>query len=102
MKQYRQGDVLLKHLSKAPRGERKKRESGVLAFGEVTGHTHTLADLEAAEVYELDGGLFLSVTAEGGVAIQHQEHGTIEIPTGDYAVVLQREYTPTEIRTVLD
>jgi hypothetical protein len=102
MKHYRQGDVLLKAIPALPAGERTKRENGVLAYGEVTGHSHAVADHAAAEVYELDGGLFLSVTDEGGVSIVHEEHEAITVPKGDYAVTIQREYSPLEIRNVAD
>ncbi len=101
-KQYRQGDVLLVPVSKLPPGERKLRKNGVLAYGEVTGHSHAVADLKAAEVYDIGDGAFLSVTDNGGVSIVHQEHGTVEIPKGDYRVTIQREYTPEEIRNVAD
>lgn len=100
--QLRQGDVFLQPITRLPEGARKQRKNGVLAYGEVTGHSHAVADPAAAEVIEIEGGLYLHVTAEGGVPIQHQEHGLIEVPPGDYEVRIQREYTPEEIRNVAD
>ena len=44
----------------------------------------------------------MSVTAEGGVSIVHEEHGTVSVPKGDYEVTIQREYSPEEIRSVVD
>lgn len=67
---YRQGDVLFKKLARAPRGERKIRLSGHILEGEATGHIHRLAELEAATVFEIEEGLFLNVTSEGGVSIE--------------------------------
>lgn len=98
---YRQGDVLFKRVAAIPTGDRKKRDNGVIAYGEVTGHTHAVADLEAAEVLEIGPGLYVHV-GENGVSIQHQEHGPIELPAGDYEVTIQREYSPEEIRNVAD
>lgn len=100
-KQFRQGDVFLV-AAKVPPGERKKRADGVLAHGEVTGHAHVIADPDAAELYDVGDQMFLSVSAEGGVAIRHEEHGLVTIPPGDYQVRIQREYSPEEIRNVID
>lgn len=98
----RQGDVMIRGIKTAPKGERKKRADGALAYGEVTGHKHAVADLKAAEVFDCGGGLYMSVTAEGGVSIVHEEHGTVRIPKGDYEITIQREYSPDEIRKVVD
>lgn len=98
---YRQGDVMFERIKSLPKGERKLRKNGVLAEGEVTGHKHAVAELEAAEVLEIGDGLYLSVS-EAGVSIRHDEHKTIELPAGDYKVTIQREYSPTEIRNVAD
>lgn len=98
---FRQGDVLIKRVGSFPAGERKKRENGVLAYGEVTGHKHCVECLEQAEVFEIENGLYLRV-GEEGVRIVHDEHGTITLPPGDYRAVIQREYSPEEIRNVID
>jgi hypothetical protein len=128
-KLYRQGDVLFCAIDKLPAGKTAKRENGVVAYGEVTGHKHALADLNAAEVLEIDDGLFVRVSDEGlaidadtggqtggpyggarrliertvrGATFVHEEHGPITLPPGDYRVQIQREYTPEEIRNVVD
>ena len=98
---YRQGDVLFRRVDSIPRQGAVKRENGVIAYGEATGHTHAVADLSAAEVLECGKGVYLHV-GENGVAIQHQEHGPIVLPAGDYQVTIQREYSPQEIRRVVD
>jgi hypothetical protein len=97
----RQGDVLLVPVANIPTGG-NPRKSGILAYGESTGHSHRLAALEAGELYEVGDRLFLSVTAEGGVSIQHQEHAAVQVDKGQYEVRIQREYTPEEIRNVAD
>jgi hypothetical protein len=98
---YRQGDVLFKSVAIIPEGG-KKRISGHILEGEVTGHIHRVAELEAAQVLECGDGLFLNVTAEGGVSIVHEDHKTLELPAGNYEIVRQREYSPEEIRNVAD
>jgi hypothetical protein len=106
---YRQGDVLMKRITKLPQGERKKRENATLAYGEVTGHSHRVAveDRALAEVLEIDKrGLYVHVSENGihieGIHIVHEEHGTIALPPGDYKITIQREWNPEAIRNVLD
>lgn len=106
---YRQGDVLFRRIDKLPEGQRKKRQDGAVAYGEVTGHSHKLAVLESAEVLEIGDGLFVHVGENGNVSIEgnvatfvHEEHGPITLPAGDYRVTIQREYLPEEIRDVID
>lgn len=100
MKMYRQGDVLIVE-HRIPSGKRRKQKDGILAHGEVTGHAHRISDLAEGELYEMDGGMFLSVS-EKGISILHEEHAPIELPPGEYRVIRQREYSPEEIRNVAD
>lgn len=100
MKTYRQGDLLFKQVKSVPQG--KKRPTGHILEGEATGHIHRIAELDAAEVLERGEGLYLNVTADGGVSIVHEDHDTVVLPTGNYEVVRQREYSPEEIRNVAD
>ena len=102
-RQYRQGDVFLVRVAK-PRATRKSigRVNGriVLAYGEVTGHAHAIKDVRA-DLFEAAGKTYLAIDGDV-VALEHEEHGTIEIPAGYYEVVRQREYHPDAIRTVAD
>lgn len=102
MKMYRQGDVLFVERACRPAGESVIRKNGQILEGESTGHVHRLAPgcLATAEVYEIDGKLFVS--SEKGISIVHEEHHTLELPAGNYEVVRQREYSPEEIRNVQD
>jgi hypothetical protein len=34
--------------------------------------------------------------------LKHEEHGTVTLPAGNYERILQREYSPSEMRTVAD
>jgi hypothetical protein len=106
---YRQGDVMFCAIHKLPAGKSTKRDNGTVAYGEVTGHSHRLADLATAEVIEIENGLFVHVSEEGisiegnpGATFVHEEHGPISLPPGDYRVQIQREYSPQEIRSVVD
>lgn len=107
-KLYRQGDVLFTRINALPDGARKTRQNATVAYGEVTGHSHAIAeaDRQTAEVLEIGNGLYMHVSEEGisleGITIQHEEHGPITLPPGDYEVTIQREYTPQGISSVLD
>jgi len=104
---YRQGDVLLRAISRIPKeATRGRAEDGkeriVLAYGEVTGHAHAIHDVEKVDVFVgAQGQLYLAVK-EGGVTLKHEEHGAITLPPGNYERVLQREYSPEAIRNVAD
>ena len=101
MKIYRQGDVLIRRIKAVPQTTAKVRESGILAYGEVTGHCHKIENLEQAEVLECGNDLYLRVS-EDGVRIVHDEHSPITLPEGNYEITIQREYSPEEIRNVAD
>ena len=97
----RQGDVLIRRIDRLPKKDAVVRVNGVLAYGEVTGHSHQVESLTRAEVLEIDDRLYLRV-GEEGVRIVHDEHAPLSLPAGDYEVTTQREYVPGEIRNVAD
>jgi|SRR5690348_1155482 len=94
----RQGDLLFIpiHSDELP-VDIKKRDSGILAEGEATGHAHKLASLDDAEVFEATGWsgseqVFLRVGSKG-VSIVHEEHRTVTLdPATTYKVHRAREY----------
>jgi len=102
--QYRQGDVFLMAIDRVPAAAKEiPREAGrvILAHGEVTGHAHGIRDSRV--MFRMDeAGSYLTVLGEAPVALTHEEHAPIEVPPGDYRVVRQREYSPSEIRNVAD
>jgi hypothetical protein len=98
--QWRQGDVFLISTSELPAKGRLERKP-VLAEGEVTGHAHRLEDPASARVFSVGSGLFLEVLAETATII-HEEHGPVTLPRGGYEIRIQREYSPEEIRRVVD
>ena len=103
---YRQGDVFIVPVKSLPKHlETIDRENGrvILAHGEVTGHAHAIR--EKSVVMFRDPKLakvFLQVTGDATVALEHDEHNTIAIPPGNYRVIRQREYSPEAIRNVAD
>lgn len=103
IKQYRQGDVLLERVQNIPETATKaKPEYGrvILAYGEMTGHHHSI-DADAADWWKDAGGdQFVEVKERTGLV--HQEHSKIALTPGKYRVVRQREYSPEAIRRVAD
>ena len=97
---YRHGDLLVADAVAIPGGARRLHHL-VLAEGEVTGHSHRIAERGAATLYEASEGLFIEVH-EDRATLVHQEHGPIELPRGIYRAWRQREYSPREIRYVRD
>lgn len=97
---YRHGDLLVAAVKKIPSDARKLRHL-VLAEGELTGHSHRIAEADAAVLYQDLDSLYLNVTGTRATLV-HQEHGPIQLPRGTYRVWRQREYSPQSIRTVRD
>lgn len=97
---YRHGDLLVENVDELPVDVRPLQHL-VLAEGELTGHSHRIAERGAAELLRSNSGLYLRVSKEIATLI-HQEHGPIELPTGLYRVWRQREYSPRDIRIVRD
>jgi len=97
---YRHGDVLVVAIDGIP-SEAKKRPHLVLAEGEMTGHSHRIAEVGSAEILQSNQEMFLRVVADSATLV-HQEHGPIALPRGEYRFWRQREYSPREIRIVRD
>ena len=97
---YRQGDVLLIEVEPV-QGEEVKRDAGrvILAYGEVTGHAHAIRE-KSVKLVEWDGARYVS--SDQPFTIVHEEHNTVAMPAGTFKVIHQREYTPQEIRRVVD
>jgi hypothetical protein len=106
MNQFRQGDVLLTRVERMPKGLTPvPLEAGrvVLAHGEVTGHAHAI-DGEVAALFErsgIGGERYIDVKAPANLV--HEEHGTVALEPGIYAVTRQREHDLAgEARRVAD
>jgi hypothetical protein len=87
MKQYRQGDILLREVKELPKNI-KKLDHKVLAYGEATGHRHQVIN---GELYENDQKrMYLQVRVP--TIIEHEEHDPLELPAAIYEVIRQKEY----------
>lgn len=102
-KLYRHGDLLIRQIDKLPQGLVKSTDKNVLAFGEVTGHSHRLTIPECVVLQEPKTmKKFINLNQE--TELIHEEHDTIQIPKGLFEVVNEREFDPfeQEIKQVLD
>lgn len=97
---WRHGDVMIAPVPSIPTGA-TKRTLPILVYGEITGHSHRIAEPNAAQFWEHDGIIFMQIIAETATVV-HEEHKPITLPRGIYRVWQQREYTPQEIRRVVD
>ena len=116
MKKYQQGDVVMYQVDDVTFNNRvryddqykvyyagKTKTKAILAFGEVTGHTHRV---DMSEMLK-DAGVTLHMGWNGKagedvpegfivhnqpVRLDHEEHNTIEIPPGKYLVRIVREF----------
>jgi hypothetical protein len=96
-----QGDVAIIRLSKVPE-DAKPTNRQVVAYGEATGHNHTIVGEVAA--YEIANGLVFVVADGQDVQITHQEHDPITLATGIWFCPFesQVEYDGENERRVLD
>jgi hypothetical protein len=97
---WRHGDVLIQACKKIPDSAQLLPHL-ILARGEITGHAHRIRERDGVELFNAGDEMFLRVSAKIATII-HEEHAPIELSQGIYRVWIQREYTPKEIRRVLD
>lgn len=100
---YRQGDVLFLQVEEEATGIPQPRQDGriIVAEGEATGHAHAVLDLDAQLLtLEASGEMYLDCPS--GATVVHEEHAPVKLPAGTFKVLHQREYSPEEIRRVLD
>lgn len=97
---WRHGDVMIAAVDEIPT-EAKQQAGVILARGEITGHSHRIQEPGTAELWTHAGMLYLKVLAPAATVV-HEEHAPIALPQGLYRVWQQREYTPREIRRVVD
>jgi hypothetical protein len=105
MTQIRQGDVFLETVGEMPKGTRLSFEAQpgrlVLAYGEATGHHHSVAERDAEMIETEAGEIFLRIMRE--TPLEHQEHAAILLQPGIYRVGRQVEYVPRALpRRVAD
>ena len=93
--QARQGDIFFKSVNEVPT-KTKKYDSNILAYGEVTGHSHkiispNISDMES--VVDEKGDIYVRSTSE--ITVGHDEHDCITLPKNEWICISrQREYDP--------
>lgn len=106
MKMFRQGDVLIRQVNSIPPAAKEITRPGrvVLAYGEVTGHAHAIAEGQAREfsMADAEGAVRRFLSVASAASVKHEEHATVELPSGFYEIIQQREYSPEDIRNVAD
>jgi len=93
----RQGDLLFVPCDGIP-SDAKVVADNVVARGETTGHTHRVR----AGAVVLMAGMVQYIRALQEAFVDHEEHATVILPTGDWLVKRQREYQPDGWRQVAD
>ncbi|GGQ94191.1 hypothetical protein [Deinococcus ruber] len=96
---FRHGDVLIQAIQTLP-AVAQPRPGNALAYGEVTGHSHRIREVQHTQLYTAGDELYLALSAPS--TLIHEEHATIPLPAGFYKVWMQREYTPRGIVRVVD
>lgn len=97
---FRHGDIGFVPVDKVEKDFKIKKDN-VLAWGEVTGHSHKILPKtinDVVEVYENEKGE-LAIKVNGIAVIVHEEHKTIEIETGTYKIQREREYDYYQLQT---
>ena len=116
MKKYQQGDVVMYQVDDVTFNNRvryddqykvyyagKTKTKAILAFGEVTGHTHRVdmsemlkdAGVTLHMDYNRKAGVDVPNAFEvhnESVEVQHEEHDTVTLPPGNYVVKIVREF----------
>lgn len=103
---FRQGDVLIRErIDDMPEAMTEiPRDGGsvILAYGEVTGHSHKIMERDVTFWLPEGSSDVRIIDAPNGATVQHDEHDPIVLPAGRYDVFIQTEYSPQEIRQVVD
>ena len=95
--QSRQGDIFFERVAKLPSKGLKKKTDAILAYGEMTGHSHkiTTAISDCESYVDEQGDIYIRSNKD--IAVGHDEHSTITLPANEWICVSrQREYSPLE------
>ena len=98
----RQGDVLIVEVRSIPKDAKDITPEGplVLAFGEVTTHSHAIYETKKARLLDVQAERYLQVVSEA--TLRHEEHGAIVLREGRYQQAFQTEEFGEEVRAVAD
>lgn len=100
---YRQGDILFvktdENIAAGTVAEKRINGRLIVAAGEATGHHHAIAEKDAEIVATPE---IRWLKAPSGANVVHEEHRTIELPSGTYRIVQQRVYHAGKVQRVVD
>lgn len=101
MFQARQGDIFFKVVADFQLADKhKKKNDNVLAYGEVTGHSHKIMSPAIADMQsyvDTNGDIYV-LSEHEDIKIGHDEHDTITLPKGKWICVSrQKEYDPLAV-----
>lgn len=92
---WRQGDILFRVVqSKPQKSGLKPLANNIIAYGEVTGHSHAIqvpniSDMES--VVDENGDIY--VKSDKPINVVHDEHNPIDLPANSWiCITRQREY----------
>jgi len=96
--QARQGDIFFRVVEKKDvPSNMKKYGSNILAYGEVTGHSHKITSplISDMDSYVDENGDIYVLSALEEIKIGHDEHDVITLPANKWICISrQREYDP--------
>jgi len=107
MEMYAQGDILFVRRG-MPSEKGEEIMDGVIARGEITGHTHRLRPGQDAVLRAVAGLMYIEAMREA--VVEHVlpdgrstgDHDSVSLPEGIWEVRRQREWTPEGYRQVAD
>jgi hypothetical protein len=94
----RHGDVIIIPTNDEIEGDVEKHLT--LAEGEVTGHSHRIIDGDAA-LFKFNNKMYLKVQSKIATLV-HEEHKALQIPQGEYEIIIQQDYEPSGWTRVQD
>ncbi len=92
--QARQGDIFFKTVKDIPNNMKKKTDN-ILAYGEVTGHSHKIMSPSISEMQSFvdEKGDIYVLSEHEDIKIGHDEHDVITLPKNEWICVSrQREF----------
>ena len=96
--QARQGDIFFKTVKNIPNNLKKKTDN-ILAYGEVTGHSHKIMSPSISEMQSFvdENGDIYVLSEHEDIKIGHDEHDVITLPKNEWICVSrQREFNALE------
>lgn len=107
--QARQGDLLITSIDKIPEKGLVPKPNNIVLEGEMTGHHHKITNGQVLAVQgrnrvasRPEDLTFAYIKADQATQLVHPEHGSIELPAGQYEVRRQIEAVGEGFRLVAD